>query len=544
MLRNAPNQTEFVNFLLPFGGKLKASNRWVRLAKMMPWQLIEECYADSLAGTGMGSPAKSGRIAYAALVIKERLGITDEETVEQISENPYLQHFLGLTEFREKALFDPSMMVHFRARFTEAAHQRINDEIIRQASANDSQEKGSCSSDDDDQDDPPANDDPPKGGKLLIDATCTPADITFPTDLKLLGEAREKTERFIDILHAPFVGERSKPRTYRRKARKQYLAVAKQKRPGKRKIRKAIGQQLRYIRRNLGHLDKMLESGSTLIDLSAYQHKCLLVIHEVHRQQEIMHRERTHHVADRIVSISQPHVRPIVRGKAGKSVEFGAKVSISHLPGGLVSLDRLSWDAYNEGGDLIAQVESYKERYGHYPASVHADTIYRTRVNRAYCKERGIRLSGKPLGRAPKRTEENREQLKARKKQMLSDEHARIPVEGKFGNAKRKGTLGRIMAKLAKTSESVIHVGIVVLNLDTWLRAVIFGLLNWLEERVRWQQLAPEASSARVYRNPVIGNAPWPGLNVAENPARRTFSGSPKYGKSRMRTEKASLEKF
>ncbi len=142
------------------------------------------------------------------------------------------------------------------------------------------------------------------------------------------------------------------------------------------------------------------------------------------------------------------------------------------------------------------------------PASVHADTIYRTRVNRAYCKERGIRLSGKPLGRVPKQTEQNRELLKARKKQMLSDEHARIPVEGKFGNAKRKGTLGRIMAKLAKTSESVIHVGIVVLNLDTWLRAVIFGLLNWLEERVRWQQMAPEASSARVYRNPVIGNAP------------------------------------
>ena len=467
MLRNSPNQTEFVDFLLPFGGKLKRTNRWVRLAGMMPWQVVEECYAESLAGTGMGSPAKSGRIAYGALVIKERLGITDEETVEQISENPYLQYFLGLNEFREKALFDPSMMVHFRARFTEAAHQRINDAIIELATP-----KSDDQSDDDDQDDPPA-----KGGKLLIDATCTPADISFPTDLKLLGEAREKTQDIIDTFHAPFIGERTKPRTYRCKARKQFLAVAKQKKPGKRKIRKAIGQQLRYIKRNLGHIDRMLEQGSDLSELSGYQLKCLQVIHELHRQQSIMHREDTRSIPERIVSISQPHVRPIVRGKAGKSVEFGAKISISHLPGGMVSLDRLSWDAYNESSDLIGQVERYKQRYGHYPASVHADSIYRTRANRSYCKQLGIRLSGKPLGRPPKETQANKGQLKERKKQMLEDERDRIPVEGKFGNAKRKGTLDRIMAKLSHTAESVIHVGIVVLNLDSWLRAVLFWLV-------------------------------------------------------------------
>lgn len=120
---------------------------------------------------------------------------------------------------------------------------------------------------------------------FVIEATCTPADITFPTDLKLLGEAREKTEQVIDILHAPFVGERNKPRTYRCKARKQFLAVAKQKKPGKRRIRKAIGQQLRYIKRNLGHIDHMLSAGSSLTEPSSYQHKYLLVIHEMDRQQ-------------------------------------------------------------------------------------------------------------------------------------------------------------------------------------------------------------------------------------------------------------------
>jgi len=130
MIRTDPKQTEFVDFYLPFNGRLKASNRWVQRAAMVPWDEVEACYAESFAGTGQGAPAKSGRIAYGALLIKEQLGITDEETVEQILENPYLQYFLGLRELLEKPLFDPSMMVHFRSRFSAEHHQRINARIM------------------------------------------------------------------------------------------------------------------------------------------------------------------------------------------------------------------------------------------------------------------------------------------------------------------------------------------------------------------------------------------------------------------------------
>lgn len=466
MYRNDPQQTEFVDFYLPFGGKLKSTNRWVKLAGLVPWDEIEACYRQSLEGTGMGAPAKSARIAFGALIIKERLGVTDEETVEQITENPYLQYFLGLHEYRKEPLFDPSMMVHFRSRFGEQEHQQINREIIRRAT-------GSEEAQTDDEQDKKS---PGNAGKLLVDATCTPADITYPTDLKLLNEAREKTEAAIDKLHAPLAGEKRKPRTYRQKARKQYLEVAKQKQPGARKIRKAIGQQLRYLKRNLGSIDTLLKEEKAVDRLTPYEQRCLETIRDLQVQQRTMYEERTHRIADRIVSISQPHVRPMVRGKAGKKVEFGAKISISHLQEGYVSLERLSWDAYNESADLTGQIESYRERFGHYPASVHADAIYRTRKNRDYCQERGIRLSGKPLGRPRQETGANQQELKAQRKQRRQDEKDRIPVEGKFGNLKRKGTLERIMAKLAHTSESVIHVGLIVLNLDTWLRAVLFWL--------------------------------------------------------------------
>ena len=112
----------------------------------------------------------------------------------------------------------------------------------------------------------------------------------------------------------------------------------------------------------------------------------------------------------------------------------------------------------------------------YYPASVHVDQIYRTRANRSYCKAKGIPLSCKPLGRPKKATAENQSELRASRKQCYQDEVARIPIEGKFGNSKRKGTLNRIMAKLSTTSESVIHVGLIVLNLQTWLRKTLICL--------------------------------------------------------------------
>ena len=122
----------------------------------------------------------------------------------------------------------------------------------------------------------------------------------------------------------------------------------------------------------------------------------LLVVGEVYRQQLWLYENKKQSIDDRIVSLSQPHIRPIVRGKAGKAVEFGAKLSASCFDG-YVFLDHISWDNFNESGDLKVQVESFKTYTGYYPESVHVDKIYRTRENRAWCKERGIRISGSPF---------------------------------------------------------------------------------------------------------------------------------------------------
>ncbi len=204
-------------------------------------------------------------------------------------------------------------------------------------------------------------------------------------------------------------------------------------------------------------------SRAYLSSLSGKQYKNLLVAEEVYRQQLWMHENNTNRIEDRIVSINQPHLRPIVRGKAGSSVEFGAKISASCV-NSYVFLDYLSWDNFNESNYFLERVESFKEKTGYYPESVHVDKIYRTRKNRALCKEKGIRISGVPLGRPPKNISDNT------KKQAQEDERIRNAIEGKFGQGKRRFTLNKIMAKLPSTSATTIAIIFLVMNLSTLLR--------------------------------------------------------------------------
>lgn len=465
--KDNPNQLQFENFYLPFGGKLRSDNRWVILSKQIPWQQVDQEYSKNFSQSDIGNPAKSARIALGSLIIKERLGTTDRETVLQIAENPYLQYFLGFSEYKDEVPFDHSLMTHFRKRFDKDTLKDINESIVRNALEQDEPPKEKVH--DDNNDDKPSN-----KGKLIVDATCTPADVAYPTDLNLLNEAREKTEDMINTMHTPLIGNIKKPRTYRRKARKDYLAVTKQKKPGYKKVRKAICKQLCYLRRNLKNIDRMASEG-LLIYLNKRQYRNLLVIKELFRQQLFMYENHTHKMSDRIVSISQPHIRPIVRGKAKSNVEFGAKVSIS-LINGFSFVDRINWDSYNESGDLIGQIKNYHDRFGFYPESVHVDKIYRNRDNRRYCKKYGIRLSGPALGRPKKVTAENAEQLKLEHQQYRQDEIDRIAVEGKFGQGKRRFSLARIMAKLAGTSEVVIMISFMVMNLEK----ILSSSLNFL----------------------------------------------------------------
>jgi hypothetical protein len=385
--KNEQPATTPEKFELPFEGKLDAQNRWVIMAELIPWAEFEAEYA-SIFAEEIGAPAKSFRIAYS-----------------------------------NEAPFEASMLVHFRERIGLELINKINRQMVKNQRESQGEENPEKKLEEE------AKNPRENRGKLILDASCAPGDISYPTDLNLLNQARKQTEKIIDLLYEGLKGNlKKKPRTYRILARKSYLER---------------------------------------------DYKLLLVVAEIYRQQRWMYENKKQTIAARIISLSQPHIRPIVRGKVGKPVEFGAKLSASCFEG-YVFLDHISWDNFNESGDFSRQVEAYYQYTGYYPESVHVDKIYRTRANRAWCKERGIRISGSPLGRPPKNVS------KAQKKQAQEDERIRNCIEGKFGQGKRRFSLAKVMTVLPHTSFCAIAITFLVMNLSHLLRQVfwLFFVLN------------------------------------------------------------------
>ena len=448
-------QLTLEDFDQPLGMKMNPENRWVVKASIIPWVTIEEEYAQ-LFPSKTGMPAKPLRMALGSLLIQKQYGFSDEELDEQIRENPYYQYFIGLPRYEDKIPFVPSLLVEFRKRLTEEKLDEINELIIEYYNQRD---KNSDSDDDNSNDDNGKNEtqdnETSNQGTLMLDATCAPQNVEYPQDINLLNEVREKLELLIDVICITF--GIAKPRTYRKNARKDYLALAKCKRRPAKKIRKAIGKQLRYIRRDLGYLNTFMENES--VSLTDKQMAELEVLKTVYEQQLYMYENKTHSVENRIVNLSQPYIRPIVRGKAKSPVEFGAKLDLSVDEQGMARVEKLQFDAYNEADVLITAAENYRKRTGHYPERILADQIYRNRKNMQFCQQNGIRLSGKKLGR-PRKDEI------PDKKTEYQDNTDRIEVERKFSLAKRKFGLGLIMTKREDTTKASILLSIIAMNLD------------------------------------------------------------------------------
>lgn len=468
-------QLEFEDFVFPYG-ELDPNNEWVKLAKLVPWDVVEREYAKQFVDNG--HPAHPARIALGSLIIKQKLKCSDDWVVRHVSENPYLQYFLGMKEYGSKCPFGASTMVEFRKRFPPESIAAILEASIPK-------EDTEKDNDHDDSDgEPPAGHDETKNsaaadtpkevvankGTLVMDATCCPADIAFPQDFQLLNHARELLEKTLrDICDEH--GWRM-PRTYCKKARQDFLNLSKSKKRSEKAIRKCIRKQLQYIKRDIGYIVGFIRDNGLKLGQATYD--LLNVLTTLYEQQLFMYENRTHSVPNKIVSIQQHWIRPIVRGKAHAKTEFGAKLHISMVDG-YARVERISFEAFNEVSDFFQAVEGYRERYGCYPERVLVDKIYRNRETVAWCKEREIQITGPALGRPPK----DKEITKQAKKQEYQDICDRNVVEGEFGVGKRAYGLNRIMAHLPETSVCVIGVALICMNLAKRLRSLCFDLFYY-----------------------------------------------------------------
>lgn len=453
------SQHSFLDFNQPMGLHMNPDNRWIKMADCIPWNEFESKYAELFPGDN-GNVAKPLRMALGSLIIQTRFQYSDRELVEQITENPYLQYFIGLPGYQEQAPFDASTLVLFRKRISSEMLMEANEHLL--AHKDDEHTPPSSGG----ADDSSLEEKETNSGTLTLDATCAPANIRYPQDVSLLNEAREKLEtiicRFCKSYDLPL------PRRYKKCARKDYLAFAKSKKHSEKKIRKALRKQLGYVARDIRYLEEFMSNGYAATEKEAGLYLTITALYE---QQKYVYDNKIHSVEHRIVSITQPWLRPIVRGKVKAPVEFGAKFDLSLDSEGYGRIEKISFEAYNESTCLTEAVERFKERTGYYPNRVLADQIYRTRANRNYCKEHGIRLSGPKLGRPGVNVKED-------KKQKYQDNTDRIEVERTFSLSKRCYGMSCITTKLETPQLTSIALSVFVTNLFKMQRRILFAFLH------------------------------------------------------------------
>ncbi len=449
-------QLSFFQFNASCGMQLDSKNEWIKDANRLPWKVWESSYASLFPGI-KGCVAKPCRMVLGSLIIQQRMGFSDRDLVKQIQENPYYQYFIGLESFQHTPPFAPTLLVEWRKRIDVSFVIKANDALC-DAMPKDRRNKKSFG----------LNSRGTLVATQVCDATVAPQNIRFPQDTSLLNEARTKLEKMIDRFCSQYGLE--KPRMYRKIAHKEYLAFAKSKKPSIDRIKQTIRQQLGYVNRDLKYVDDFIRQG---FELDSKYQDYLETIRKVYEQQKYMLENNTHKVADRIVSISQPYVRPVVRGKVSKPTEFGAKLHLSVDEWGFARIEYLSFDAYNEGPMLIQALEAYKYHHGCYPERVLVDQIYRTRPNIAFCQKNGIRISGPRLG-GPAKNEELR---KKDVKNAAQDNIDRIQIERYFSTAKRRNGMGLITKKRKDTSLTTIALSVLVTN--------IFGSFKLAVEKLK-----------------------------------------------------------
>ena len=177
-------------------------------------------------------------MALGSLIIQTKYSYSNKELVDQLTKNPYYQYFIGFLGYQKAAPFEASVLVAFRKRINAEMLIEVNECLLentkQEKDDNNDPKQGSSSSSNHQK----IIDEETNSGTLIVDATCVPSNIRYPQDFSLLNETREKLEKMIDRFCTDY--SLLKPRMYRRKARKNYLTLAKTKKRSKNKIKQTI----------------------------------------------------------------------------------------------------------------------------------------------------------------------------------------------------------------------------------------------------------------------------------------------------------------
>lgn len=462
---------------------LSKDNRWVKLADALDWKHIEAEYNKRLSNQSRGACNKPARMVIGAIIIKHTLCCSDEVAIISIQENLYMQYLVGLKYFQEDPIFSPELFVTLRKRIDDKFFNDImlsmHKDCIKKSGSSESEQSDKSDSGTSGYSSPSKSSPVTHKGKMKIDATCTDAEMRYPTDINILEDSSREINRLIQKVSSK--AGITKPRNCRGEARSCFVRYTKKKHKGKQLIRDTKKLLLHLLSKDIQSFLNLLGKLRTDV-LSCFNRRDLpnfSAIRKAYEQQKYMFDHDVCSCLDRIVSIFQSHVRPIVRGKAGRKTEYGAKIGVSVL-NGFTYIDHLCWDAYNESSDLMLQIMTYKERFGYYPQEVQADKIYLNKENRKLLKNLGIVCRCPPLGRPKKSPDPEEEKLRRK----ASGE--RNGVEATFGTAKRVYRANNIRTKLKETAQTWIAACFFAKNLKKFLMGLLCLLL---EKSLRLQQI-------------------------------------------------------
>ncbi len=288
---------------------------------------------------------------------------------------------------------------------------------------------------------------------IMEDATCYESWMRYPTDVKLLWESVDWIYNQVKLINKTIKGRM--PRSKYGEQKDKQLVFNKKKRKTKKETRKRI-KSLLYL------LDKLLEQLSGIEKKlpeatkfpKRYYKRCSVIIEVMGQQQKLYEGEK---VSNRIVSVDKDYIRPIVRGKETKRVEFGPKANIIQVDG-INFIEHISFDAFNEGTRLVNSVEMVQQLFDTKVTMLAGDNIYGTNANRKYCSSNGIQTSFVRKGRASTLEPE----LKSVRKKLNVERATRM--EGAFGVQKNHYTLDKIKARIEKNELLWVFFGIHLAN--------------------------------------------------------------------------------
>ena len=368
----------------------------------------------------------------ALMFLKPYTGLSDDGLIEMLNGSIHMQMFCGV-------LIDPSRPIK-DGKIVSAIRNRLAPrlDIVRQQSVLykkwDSmlKDKDLC----------------------MSDATCYESHLRYPTDIKLMWECCEWLHKLLQKTCRE-QGERL-PRSKYNEVAKARLAYAKQRKPKKSATRRMQRRLLKLLGKLIGQWNCLCRLYAPVIHLSAEQDKRIMAIKEVHRQQTDHFNKKE--VKHRIVSIDRPYIRPIVRGKENKRVEFGAKVNNIQVDG-ISFIEHHSFEAFNEGTRLKQCVEYQESLTGVKVTRIGMDTIYANNENRKYCTERDITTNF--VRKGPKPKDEQADISTARR--IIGNLRATV-MEGSFGNQKLHFGVGRIAARNRHSETLLLFFGIHMAN--------------------------------------------------------------------------------